>query len=238
MNNAIAVAKKEFREYFGSPMAYIFMTVFLLLISFFYVWFFFVAGQADMRGFFSPMPIFFIFLIPAVTMRLWAEERKLGTLEVLLTTPVKEREVVLGKFLAALGLLAVMLLLTANVPLMVGALGEPDWGLIFCGYLGCLLMGASFLAIGLFASALSDNQIVALIIGVAISVAMFIVGETFFLLLLPDAVVPFFDYLGLGTHFESINRGVVDSRDIIYYLSVISVFLYLNINTVEHRTWV
>ena len=234
----MTVAKKEFREYFGSPMAYIFITVFLLLVNFFYVWFFFVAGQADMRGFFSPMPFFFLFLIPAVTMRLWAEERKLGTLEVLLTTPVQESQVVLGKFFAALGLLATMLLLTLNVPMLVGSLGKPDWGIIFCGYLGSLLMGASFLAIGLYASALTDNQIVAFIIGIAISAALFIVGETYFLLLLPDAVVPFFDYLGLGTHFESINRGVVDSRDIIYYLSVISVFLYLNINTVEHRTWV
>ena len=238
MNNVFAIARKEFKEYFGSPMAYIFITVFLLLVNFFYVWFFFIQGQAEMRSFFGPMPYLFLFMIPAVTMRLWAEERKMGTLEVLMTLPVREAEVVLGKFLASLGLLTVMLALTFNVPVLVSALGDPDWGTIICGYLGCLLMGASFLAIGLFASSLSENQIVAFILGIGICAAMLIVGETFFLLFIPDILVPFFDYLGLGTHFESIGRGIVDTRDIVYYLSVIGVFLFLNLITVENRSWV
>ena len=238
MNNVFAIARKEFKEYFGSPMAYIFITVFLLLVNFFYVWFFFIQGQAEMRSFFGPMPYLFLFMIPAVTMRLWAEERKMGTLEVLMTLPVREAEVVLGKFLASLGLLTVMLALTFNVPVLVSALGDPDWGTIICGYLGCLLMGASFLAIGLFASSLSENQIVAFILGIGICAAMLIVGETFFLLFIPDILVPFFDYLGLGTHFESIGRGIIDTRDIVYYLSVIGVFLFLNLITVENRSWV
>ena len=238
MKNVLAIAGKEFKEYFGSPMAYIFITVFLLLVNFFYVWFFFIQGQAEMRSFFGPMPYLFLFMIPAVTMRLWAEERKMGTLEVLMTLPVREAEVVLGKFLASLGLLTVMLALTFNVPVLVSALGDPDWGTIICGYLGCLLMGASFLAIGLFASSLSENQIVAFILGIGICAAMLIVGETFFLLFIPDILVPFFDYLGLGTHFESIGRGIIDTRDIVYYLSVIGVFLFLNLITVENRSWV
>ena len=238
MNNVFAIARKEFKEYFGSPMAYIFITVFLLLVNFFYVWFFFIQGQAEMRSFFGPMPYLFLFMIPAVTMRLWAEERKMGTLEVLMTLPVREAEVVLGKFLASLGLLTVMLALTFNVPVLVSALGDPDWGTIICGYLGSLLMGASFLAIGLFASSLSENQIVAFILGIGICAAMLIVGETFFLLFIPDILVPFFDYLGLGTHFESIGRGIIDTRDIVYYLSVIGVFLFLNLITVENRSWV
>jgi len=238
MKNAITVARKEFKTYFESPIAYIFITAFLLLVNFLYLWTFFVTGQADMRPFFGFMPFVFLFLVPSITMRLWAEERKMGTLEVLLTLPVQEREVVLGKFIASFLFLLVMLALTFNIPLLVGVLGDPDWGTIICGYLGCLLMGASYLAIGLFASAISDNQIVAFILAIAICTAMLIVGEWFFLILVPDVFVPFFNFLGLGTHFESMGRGVIDTRDLLYYISVIGVFLYLNVNTVENRTWV
>jgi len=238
MKNAITVARKEFRTYFESPIAYIFITAFLLLVNFLYLWTFFVTGQADMRPFFGFMPFVFLFLVPSITMRLWAEERKMGTLEVLLTLPVQEKEVVLGKFIASFLFLLVMVALTFNIPLLVGVLGDPDWGTIICGYLGCLLMGASYLAIGLFASAISDNQIVAFILAIAICTAMLIVGEWFFLILVPDVLVPFFNFLGLGTHFESMGRGVIDTRDLLYYISVIGVFLYLNVNTVENRTWV
>ncbi|HUU29600.1 MAG TPA: ABC transporter permease [archaeon] len=238
MKNVITIARKEFKAYFDSPIAYIFITAFLLLVNFLYLWAFFVVGQADIGSFFGVMPFIFMFLVPSITMRLWAEERKMGTLEVLLTLPIQGKEVVLGKFLASFLFLLVMLALTFNVPLLVGALGDPDWGMVICGYLGCLLLGASYLAIGLFASALSENQIVAFILAIAISAAMLIVGEWFFLMLVPDIFVPVFNYLGLGTHFESLGRGVVDTRDIIYYLSVIGVFIYLNINTVENRTWV
>jgi len=238
MKNAIAVARREFRAYFESPIAYIFITAFLLLVNFLYLWTFFVAGQADMRPFFGFMPFVFLFLVPSITMRLWAEERKMGTLEVLLTLPVREKEVVLGKFIASFLFMLIMLALTFNIPLLVGLLGDPDWGVIIGGYLGCLLMGASYLAIGLFASALSDNQIVAFILAIAICTAMLIVGEWFFLILVPDIFVPLFNYLGLGAHFESMGRGVIDTRDLLYYVSIIGIFLYLNINTVENRTWV
>ena len=238
MKNAIAVARREFRAYFESPIAYIFITAFLLLVNFLSLWTFFVAGQADMRPFFGFMPFVFLFLVPSITMRLWAEERKMGTLEVLLTLPVKEKEVVLGKFIASFLFMLIMLALTFNIPLLVGLLGNPDWGVIIGGYLGCLLMGASYLAIGLFASALSDNQIVAFILAIAICTAMLIVGEWFFLILVPDILVPLFNYLGLGAHFESMGRGVIDTRDLLYYVSIIGIFLYLNVNTVENRTWV
>lgn len=238
MKNAIAVARREFRAYFESPIAYIFITAFLLLVNFLYLWTFFVAGQADMRPFFGFMPFVFLFLVPSITMRLWAEERKMGTLEVLLTLPVQEKEVVLGKFIASFLFMLIMLALTFNIPLLVGLLGNPDWGVIIGGYLGCLLMGASYLAIGLFASALSDNQIVAFILAIAICTAMLIVGEWFFLILVPDILVPLFNYLGLGAHFESMGRGVIDTRDLLYYVSIIGIFLYLNVNTVENRTWV
>ncbi|MBW7996656.1 MAG: ABC transporter permease subunit [Candidatus Glassbacteria bacterium] len=238
MKNVWTITRKEFRTYFDSPIAYIFITAYLLLVNFLYLWTFFVVGQADMRPFFGFMPFVFLFLVPSISMRQWAEERKMGTLEILLTTPVRETDVVLGKFLACMGLLAVMLLLTFNIPLLLTYLGDPDWGVIICGYLGCLLLGASYMAIGLFASSLSENQIVAFIIAIAICTMMLILGEWFFLMLVPDMLVPLFDYLGLGTHFESMGRGVVDSRDIVYYLSVVGVFLYLNVNAVENRSWV
>jgi len=238
MNNIVAIARKEFKAYFESPIAYIFITAYLLLVNFLYLWTFFVVGQADIRPFFGFMPFVFLFLVPSITMRLWAEERKMGTLEILLTLPVTEKEVALGKFSASFLFLAVMLLLTFNIPLLVGALGDPDWGVVIGGYLGCLLLGASYLAIGLFASALSENQIVAFIIAIALCTALLVVGEWFFLMLVPDIFVPVFEYLGLGTHFESLGRGVIDTRDFIYYFSVIGIFLYLNINTVENRTWV
>jgi ABC-2 type transport system permease protein len=238
LNNALAVARKEFRSYFDSPIAYIFITAFLLLVNFLFFWTFFVAGQADMRPFFGFMPFVFLFFVPSITMRLWAEERKMGTLEILLTLPVQEKEVVLGKFISSFLFLALMLALTFNVPLLVGTLGKPDWGQIICGYLGTLLLGASYLAIGLFASALSENQIIAFILAIVIGVALLIVGEWFFLMLLPDFMVPVLSYLGLATHFESMGRGVIDSRDILYYLSIIGIFLYLNVNVVENRSWV
>ena len=238
MKNVLTVARKEFKGYFESPIAYIFITAFLLLVNFLYLWTFFVVGQADMEPFFGIMPFIFLFLVPSITMRLWAEERKMGTLEVLLTLPVREIDVVLGKFLASFVFLLVMLLLTFNIPLLLSFLGQPDWGMIICGYLGCVLLGASYLAIGLFASSLSENQIVAFIIAIAICTALLIVGEWFFLMLVPDLFVGVFDYMGLGTHFESMGRGVIDPRDVIYYLSVIGIFLYLNISTVENRTWV
>lgn len=238
MKNVWTITRKEFRAYFDSPIAYIFITAFLLLVNFLYLWTFFVVSQADMRPFFGFMPFILLFFVPSISMRQWAEERKMGTLEILLTTPVREVDVVLGKFMASMGLLVVMLLLTFNIPLLLGYLGSPDWGVIICGYLGSLLMGASYMAIGLFASSLSENQIVAFIVSIAICTMMLILGEWFFLMLVPDIFVPVFDYLGLGTHFESMGRGVVDSRDIVYYLSVIGVFLYLNVNTVENRSWV
>lgn len=238
MKNVWTITRKEFRTYFDSPIAYIFITAYLLLVNFLYLWTFFVVGQADMRPFFGFMPFILLFFVPSISMRQWAEERKMGTLEILLTTPVREMDIVLGKFFASMGLLVMMLLLTFNIPILLSYLGSPDWGVIICGYLGSLLMGASYMAIGLFASSLSENQIVAFIVSIAICTMMLILGEWFFLMLVPDMLVPVFDYLGLGTHFESMGRGVIDSRDIIYYLSVIGVFLYLNVNTVENRSWV
>ncbi len=241
MANIYQIFKKEFRSYVNSPAAYIFIIVFLVLTSWLFFRGFFLINQAVLRDFFSLTPWLFLFFIPAVTMRLWAEEKKLGTLEILMTLPIKDHEAVLGKFFAAFALLAVAIILTFPLPLTVVNISDPnigvDMGPIVGGYLGILLLGAAYLAIGLFASSLTENQIVAFIVGVTLSFVLFIIGETIVLFSIPSALVPVFDFLGLGTHFENISRGVIDTRDVVYYLSVIAFFLFLNIRSVERRKW-
>jgi ABC-2 type transport system permease protein len=237
MNNIAAIFKKEFRSYFNSPIAYIFITFFLALSAWFFFRGFFLVGQAVMRGFFSWVPWIFLLFIPAVTMKLWAEEKKIGTIEILMTLPIRDYEVVIGKFLACLALLAVTILLTLVVPFSVMYLGNPDVGTLITGYIGLLLMGAAYIAIGFFASTLTENQIVAFIIGIAVCLTLLLIGEDIVLFKTPNWLFPIFSYLGLGAHYSSILRGVLDSRDIIYYLSVIAFFLYLSTLAVESRKW-
>jgi ABC-2 type transport system permease protein len=237
MKRTWAILRREFASYFNSPIAYVYLTVFISLSSWMFLKTFFVMGEASMRDFFGLMPWVFLFFIPAVTMRSWAEEKKVGTMELLMTLPVSDLEAVLGKFLASFAFLLVSLALTLVLPIVVGALGRPDQGQIFGGYLGSVLIGAAYLAIGLFISSLTENQIVAFIMSVVVVFALFIVGEDFVLFGVPDRLVPILSYLSLGGHFDSISRGVVDSRDIIYYLSVIGFFLYLNVKSVEARKW-
>ena len=237
MRNIVAIFKKEFRAYFDSPIAYIFITAFLICSMWIFFKGFFLIGQVLMRGYFSLLPWLFLFFVPAVTMRLWAEEKKLGTIEVLMTLPVNDYEVILGKYLAAYLFLGLTVLLSISLPITLAILGEPDLGPIIGGYLGALLMGGAYLAIGLFASSLSENQIVAFIMGIVFCFGLFIVGENFVLMAVPSRLAPIFSYLGLGSHFESIGRGIIDTRDIIYYVSVIGFFLFLNIRSLESRKW-
>ena len=190
-----------------------------------------------MRGFFGLMPWIFLFFIPAVTMKLWAEEKKIGTIEILMTLPIRDYEVVVGKFLASFALLAVTVLLTLVVPFSVMSLGNPDMGTLITGYIGLLLMGGAYIAIGFFASTLTENQIIAFIIGIVICLVLLLIGEDFVLFKTPNWLFPIFSYLGLGAHYSSILRGVLDSRDIIYYLSLIGFFLYLSTLAVESRKW-
>ena len=235
MNNIYTIFKRELKGYFNSAIAYICITVFLVLVNWLFFRVFFIEGQANLRNFFGLIPWIFLFFVPAITMRLWAEEKKLGTFEILMTLPVKDYEVVLGKFLASYLFLLLALALTIGIPITAAYLGNPDWGPIIGGYLGLLLMGGVYLAIGLFCSSLTLNQIVAFIISIAVCFALFIMGENIVLFSLPDFLVPSFEYLGLANHFTSISRGVIDSRDIIYYLSVIYFFLYLNVRALESR---
>ena len=237
MTNIAAIFKKEFRSYFNSPIAYIFITFFLGLSSWLFFRGFFLNNQAEMRVFFVFMPWIFLFFIPAVTMKLWAEEKKIGTIEILMTLPIRDYEVVLGKFLASFALLLVTVLLSLVTPFSVMYFGDPDGGTIFTGYIGLLLMGAAYLSIGLCASTLTENQIIAFILGIFTCFVLLIIGEDIVLFNAPDWLFPIFSYLGLGAHYSSILRGVLDSRDIIYYLSLIGFFLYLSTLAVESRKW-
>jgi len=237
MKTILTIFWKEFRGYFNSPIAYIFIISFLVFTNWLFFKGFFLMNQASLRSFFSILPWVFLFLAPAVTMRSWAEEKKLGTIELLMTLPVKDYEVVLGKFLASFIFLIVTLLCSIPLPLTVMAVGNPDVGPIWGGYLGAFFMGGAYLAIGCFASSLTENQIVAFIIAIFLSFALLIIGENLVIMNLPAALVPVFTFLGLGAHFESIGRGVIDSRDIIYYISIIGFFLFLNGLSVESRKW-
>jgi ABC-2 type transport system permease protein len=229
--------KKELLGYFNSPIAYIFIGVFLITGNWLFFKNFFLIGQANLRPYFDLLPWIFLFLSPAITMRLWAEEKKSGTIEFLLTLPVTDWQVVLAKFLGALVFLAISLVLSISLPLSVGQLGNIDWGPVIGGYIGALFLGGAYLAVGLFISSLTKNQIIAFLAGLAACFAAFIIGEGFVLMGAPGSLAPLLRFLGLGSHFYSIARGVIDSKDIIYYCSFIFIFLWLNARVIESRGW-
>jgi ABC-2 type transport system permease protein len=235
--NTLAIFKKEFKTFFISPIAYVFITVYLVVTNFLFFQGFFIINQADMRGYFGLLPWVFLFFVPAITMRTWAEERKAKTLELLLTWPVTDVEVVAGKFMAAFCFMAIAILMSITIPITIISIGKPDLGPIIGGYSGALLMGAAYLAIGLWVSSFTENQIIAFIIGVVASFIMFIIGNPFVTMALPPILVPVLSFLGLSNHFESIQRGVIDSRDIIYYLSIIGFFLFLNVQSLGSRKY-
>ncbi len=237
MSGIKAVFKRELMGYFNSPIAYIFMVVFLLSASWLFFRGYFLYGQADLRPFFALLPWMFLFFVPAVSMRLWAEERKMGTAEILLTLPVRDGEVIVGKFLAGLTLVSLTVLLEFPLVLLTAYLGNLDPGPVIGGFLGSVFLGAAYLAIGMFISSLTENQIIAFIVGVVACFALFIIGENFVLLTAPTSIAPLLRSLGLGAHFESIGRGVIDSRDVIYYVSVTAFFLFLNQQVLSGRRW-
>jgi ABC-2 type transport system permease protein len=224
MKQAIHIFGKEFRTYFVSPIAYIVISIFLLVTGWFFFMTFFLFDQADLRNFFALLPIIFSFVVPAITMRLFSEELNVGSYEILLTMPVTIRQVVLGKFLASLVFVAAMLVPTLAYPISVAFLGELDWGPVIGGYIGALLFGASFSAIGLFASSLTRNQIIAFITGMAICFSLTLLDKMLFFL--PQVLLGFLQYLGADFHFRNISKGILDSRDILYFLSVSFVALY------------
>ncbi len=221
-----SIMKKEFLSYFISPSGYIFVVIFLALTSWLYFRGFFIAQEASMRIFFGIMPWIFLIFIPAMTMRSFAEEQRSGTFEILTTLPLSSSSIVWQKFLSSLYLLFLTLLFTFSIPVTLAIIGSPDFGEIVSGYLGLILVGSSYIAIGIFSSSLTKNQVVAFILGVFISFALFIIGEDLVTISLPTFLGSILQYSSLSYHFKSIMRGVIDSRDIIYYLSVDALFLY------------
>ncbi|MCK4764851.1 MAG: ABC transporter permease subunit [Candidatus Aminicenantes bacterium] len=219
------IFKKEFKAYFISPIAYIVISIFLLIIGWLFFSTFFLNRQASMTRFFSMLPITFAFIIPAVTMRLFSEEINLGTYEILLTWPVTFRDIILGKFLASLAFVGVMLAPTLLYAVSITFLGPLDWGPVIGGYLGALLLGATYCAIGLLASTITRNQVIAFILGMAVCFSLTLLTERI-LYFLPDILVGFFQHLSASYHFEQIAKGVVDTRDILYFVSVAFVALY------------
>jgi ABC-2 type transport system permease protein len=239
MNRIRSVALRELRAYFHSPIAYVFLLAFVgaALFTFFNVNAFFARGQADLRGLFEAIPLLTLLLVPALTMRLWAEEAKTGTLELLLTLPAKDLELVIGKFLASWILLAVALVLTLPLAVSVAFLGRLDWGPVVGGYVGALLLGAAYLAVGQFVSALTQNQILAFILAFVVGLALYGLGTEMFAGLFSDRTAAVLRSLGTGSRFESVARGVIDLRDLLYYLSLTFFFTALSVAALRARRW-
>lgn len=239
MNTIFRIARKEFGVFFSSPMAFIFLGVFLAVTLFVFFWVeaFFASNIAEIRPLFEWMPILLIFLTSAVTMRMWAEENRAGTLEFLLTSPVKPLSLVLGKFLACLALIGVALLLTLPLPITIAILGPLDWGPVFGGYLAAICLASAYLAIGLYVSVKAETQIVSLIVATLLCSLFYLLGS--------DLLSPFFGnedggllkLLGTGSRFDSITRGVIDLRDLYYYLTLTGIFLCLNVYGLEKIRW-
>jgi ABC-2 type transport system permease protein len=239
MKTILAMARKELNSYFSSPLALIFVGVFLAatLFSFFWVNAFFARGVADVRLMFSAMPVLLIFLVAALTMRQWSEEQRSGTLEMLLTLPVQQVQLVVGKFLAVVALVIVALALTLPLVITVSLLGNLDFGPVVGGYLAAILLAGSYAAIGLYVSSRTDNQIVALIVTVLIGGVFYLVGDSTITGLFSGNVADVLRNIGTGSRFESIERGVIDFRDLVYYLSLTAVFLTLNVLALDRKRW-
>ena len=233
--NVGTIFRKELRSYFNSPVAYVVIIVFLAFIEWFYASDIFKVNHASMREMFSLVPWIFVFVIPAITMRLIAEERKGGTIELLTTKPLNDVEIVLGKFFAAWALVCIALLPTLIHYVTLAFLGDIDNGPVIGGYLGLMLMAGVFVAVGLFASSLSENQIVAMIIGLVFIFILMILDKV--LMYVPEFMNSVIEFLGVDYHFANIARGVIDSRDIIYFASILGFMLYLSTLSLQRRKW-
>ncbi|MCK5416089.1 ABC transporter permease subunit [Candidatus Parcubacteria bacterium] len=229
--------KKELMGYFNSPIAYIFIGTFLIVGNWLFFKSFFLIGQTNIRPYFDLLPWMFLFLAPALTMRLWAEEKKSGTIEFLLTIPVTDWQVVLAKFFGSLVFLIVTLLLSITLPITVAGLGNMDIGPVIGGYISSIFLGGAYLSIGLFISSLTKNQIIAFVLGLSACFAMFMIGADFALIGAPKFLVPVMKFFGFGNHFYSMAKGVIDSIDVIYYMSFIALFLWFNTRVIQSREW-
>ncbi|NNC64174.1 MAG: ABC transporter permease [Gammaproteobacteria bacterium] len=239
MNNVMAVMRRELKSYFLTPVAYVFIVIFLILSNTFtfYLGNFYERSQADLMPFFNFHPWLYLFLVPALSMRLWAEERKSGSIELLMTLPIELWQAVLGKYLAAWLFTALALALTFPIWITVNYLGDPDNGVILAAYVGSLLMAGGFLAVGSCISAATKNQVIAFILSVVACFVLLLSGFSMVLDLFsawaPQAIVDTIASLSFLTHFASISKGVIDLRDLVYFALLIGVMLYANAIVLE-----
>ena len=241
MNGIVMIFRRELAGYFSTPIAYVFLVIFLFLsgVFTFYMGSFFERGQADLLPFFNFHPWLYLFLIPALSMRLWAEERKTGTIELLLTLPITTFQAVTGKFLSTWFFITIALALTFPIWITVNILGDPDNGVILSGYIGSLLMAGGFLAIGSCLSAVTRNQVIAFVLSVVVCLVFVLSGFplvlAFFNGWAPDFLVHLISSFSFLSHFGAISKGVIDLRDLIYFLSLIGLCLYINVVIIESR---
>jgi ABC-2 type transport system permease protein len=226
MNSFSAVFKRELKGYFATPIAYVFLVIFLFFAG--YLTFrdgFYEIRQADMRTFFSNLPLLFVFMVPSTAMRLWAEERKSGSIEVLLTLPITVPQAVIGKFIAAWCFLGIALLLTFPVPLVVCYLGDPDEGMIITGYIGSFLLAGAFLAVGSFFSALSKNQVISFILAIVACGILVYAGMpttlNYMSAAMPASAISAIEGMSIQAHFDSMLKGVIEFKDIAYFVILI-----------------
>lgn len=241
MRNTLTIFRRELAAYFATPLAYVFIVIFLVMsgVFTFYLGNFYERGQADLQSFFLFHPWLYLFLIPAIAMRVWAEERKSGTIELLMTLPISMGEAVAGKFLAAWAFVAIALALTFPIWITVNYLGSPDNGVILAAYLGSLLMAGAYLAVGIGISAVTRSQVVAFIIALAVCFLFTMSGYPLVLDVvrgwLPGTVVDAVAGLSVLTHFQSISKGVLNLRDAVYFLAMIAAWLYASAIIVDMK---
>lgn len=235
LSNTNTIFRKELRSYFNSAVAYVVIVVFLAIVGWLYTSSMFLINVASLRLMFEWIPLVFLFVVPAITMRLLAEEKKAGTIELLTTKPIHDWEIVTGKFFAAWMLIGVALLPTLIYYITIAFLGDIDNGPVIGGYIGLLLMAGVYIAVGLLASSLTENQIVAFIVGLLLMFALFLMDKV--LIFIPEFMISVVEYLGIDFHFSNIARGVIDTRDIVYFLSVLGFSLYLSVVSLGRRKW-
>lgn len=235
MSKILAIAGRELRTYFTSPLAYVVAAFFVVVSGYLFSLILYHTKQASLTPLFSNLTVMFLLITPALTMRLLADERRTGTIELLMTSPITDRELVIGKYLSAVLFLAFLLGLTLVYPLILAFLGKPDWATIWTGYLGTFLLGASFMAIGVFASSVTANMIIAAMITFALSLVCWLLpsaGQMF-----GGAANDVMTYMSVINHQENLGRGVIDTSDLIFYASFILAFLFLTIRSVETYHW-
>jgi len=236
MHNILTIYKKELRSFFTTPMAYIFLVVFALVNGYFFTNTFFLYNQSDMRSLFGIVPLVYLFFIPAVSMGLISREKSLGTIEIITTLPVRERDIVIGKFLAGLSLILIALLTTIIHYITLINVGTTiDHGAVFTGYLGLALLGGVYTAVGIFSSSLTENQVIAFIVGIAIVITFFLMDKL--LVFVPPGLAGLIQYLSTEFHLSNMSRDVIDTRNIVYFGSVIGFFLFMSTRVLESRKW-